>query len=597
MAMKASNWPSTRLLLGLGPLLALMIASAAHAETAAVPCNANPAALPVTVFEAARIITMEPSAPTARFVAVRGDVILGAADTLADLSPWKPCSGWTVDRQFARDILMPGLVDPHVHPMQAAVMYNIPFIAPDDWVLPTGNFPGARAPADYRTKLRAMLAASDARPFITWGHHKLFHGSIDRAELDLIAPDRPVIIWQRSFHEVIMNSAALRHYGLDSAAVIAEEIVRHKSDPAHANLATGEFSETALPIALDRMRPDILSPEKIRAGFAALRQNMLTSGVTTTSDMGTGIFANFDTEAGLIHAAFETPDGAARVMLMPIATQMPAGLTPDTWIADIAARYAGPHVRVDRRVKMLADGAFFAQNMMMGAPGYADGHEGKWIMPPEVVRAMATQFWDAGFDLHIHVNGDRGVDTVLDTIDTLAPRRGQTITLEHLGYSTEAQNRRIARAGLMVSAQPNYIRVLGDAYAENGLGPDRAAAINRLGSLEAKGVTLGLHSDFNMAPIDPLYLAWIATNRMTINGNIKAPTERISLDKALRAITVEAAQVIGMDAMIGSIASGKKADFTVLDRDPYVVGTARLRDIRVKAVVFEGVVHAAAVRP
>ena len=58
-------------------------------------------------------------------------------------------------------------------------------------------------------------------------------------------------------------------------------------------------------------------------------------------------------------------------------------------------------------------------------------------------------------------------------------RPGQTVTLEHLGYSTEAQNRRIARLGLMVSAQPNYLRVLGDAYAERGLGPDRASAINR----------------------------------------------------------------------------------------------------------------------
>ena len=56
-----------------------------------------------------------------------------------------------------------------------------------------------------------------------------------------------------------------------------------------------------------------------------------------------------------------------------------------------------------------------------------------------------------------------------------------------------------------------------------------------------------MHSDFNMAPIDPLYLAWIAANRVTVGGNLKAPAERLSLDKALRAITIEAAQVIGMD--------------------------------------------------
>jgi predicted amidohydrolase YtcJ len=140
---------------------------------------------------------------------------------------------------------------------------------------------------------------------------------------------------------------------------------------------------------------------------------------------------------------------------------------------------------------MLADGAFFALNMRMNAPGYSDGHLGKWITEPEVLEAQFKRFWDSGFSLHIHVNGDEGLDVVLDRLAALPVRRQQTITLEHLGYSTEAQNRRIAQLGLMVSAQPNYIRVLGDAYALTGLGPDRAATINRLGSLERKGVQHG----------------------------------------------------------------------------------------------------------
>ena len=207
---------------------------------------------------------------------------------------------------------------------------------------------------------------------------------------------------------------------------------------------------------------------------------------------------------------------------------------------------------------------------------------------------MLTQqfatYWQAGFSLHIHVNGDEGLDVVLGAIERLPQQRGQTITLEHLGYSTEAQNQRIAKLGLMVSAQPNYIRVLGDAYAQTGLGPDRAAVMNRLGSLEAKGVPIGLHSDFNMAPINPLYLAWVACNRITIGGQVKAPAERLSLDKALRAITIDAARVIGMDHMVGSIASGKRADFVALDADPYELGAARLDQARVSGVVFEGAV-------
>lgn len=543
---------------------------------------------PVTVFEAAKIVTMEPAQPTARFAAVAGGMILGVADRLDDLSAWTAGRSVRHDRSLAGKVLMPGFIEPHLHPMQASVMLNIPFAAPDDWQLPSGSFPGVRTAAGWRNRVQDLLAASQADPFVCWGYHELFHGPLDRVTLDTIAPDRPVIIWQRSFHEVIVNSAALRAWGLADRAAFDGALNQAKADPAHGSFERGLFSETALPIALAKMSPAILAPAKIQAGMAALQQLFLEHGVTTASDMGTGIFAGFETEAKLIRSAFERIDNPSRIMLMPMASAIPESDDPAALIGTITGSFAGPHVRVDRRVKLLADGAFFAQNMRMGPPGYSDGHQGKWITPPDVLSGQARRFWDKGFSLHIHVNGDEGLDAVLAVVEALPVRRAQSITLEHLGYSTEAQNRRIARLGLMVSAQPNYVRVLGDAYAAVGLGPDRAAAMNRLGSLERLGVPLGLHSDFNMAPIDPLYLAWIAANRVTLDGAIKAPAERLSLDKALRAITIEAAQVIGMDTLVGSIAAGKRADFAVLDRDPYAVGTTRLRDLRVEGVVFEG---------
>ena len=549
----------------------------------------------VTIFEAAKIVTMEPSNPTARFVAVADGLILGLADTLAELEPWTRGRTVQVDRRFAKDVLMPGLIDPHVHPVMAAVALNMPYLAPDDWKLPSGFYPGAQTQAAYRQRLTEMLAASKADIFLCWGYHELFHGPLDRAVLDQIAPDRPVIIWQRSFHDIIVNTAMMKRWGFETQAQFDTAVAAAKADPEHANFAKAHFSETAANVALAKMRPLILAPEKIQSGMVAFKQMMLTSGVTTISDMGTGIFANFEIEARQIKAAFDQRGNPSRVMLMPMATQMRTVTDLDKWIADCSRTYSSPNVRVDRRVKILFDGAFFALNMRMNAPGYLDGHIGKWLTEPDDGRAMAIRFWSAGFHLHLHVNGDEGLDVVLDLIAGLPAKPNQTITLEHLGYSTEAQNRRIAKLGLMVSAQPNYIRVLGDAYEREGLGPGRAASMNRIGSLERKGVPLGLHSDFNMAPVDPLYLAWIAANRITIGGKVKAPNERLSLDKALRAITIEAAQVIGMDALVGSITAGKKADFTLLDRDPYAVGAARLRDLKVKGVIFEGAFTASSV--
>ncbi len=542
----------------------------------------------VTVFEARRIVTMEPSMPHARFVATANGMILGVGQTLQELAPWT--SGRTVklEQRFARQVLFPGLIDPHIHPMQSSVMLNLPFIAPEDWALPNGNFPGTRSAQAWQARFSELLAASNANPFICWGHHELFHGPMDRNLLDRLAPDRQAVVWQRSFHEIIANSATLKAWGLDNKAAFDAAMAEAKADPNHGNLERGIFSESALMIPLGKLRADILEPRKVLHGAGLMRRMMQSHGVTTVSDMATGIFAGFDSEAKLIKAAFDSPDGSARVMLMPVAMQVAPEVDPVAWLETMRPRYASPRIRLDRRVKMLADGAFFAQNMRMNAPGYTDGHQGKWITEPPVLTAQFRRFWDAGFALHIHVNGDEGLDVVLDGLAALPQRPSQTVTLEHVGYSTEAQNRRIARMGLMVSAQPNYIRVLGETYGQHGLGVDRASVMNRLGSLERKGVPLGLHSDFNMAPIDPLYLAWIAANRITLEGKVEAPEERISVAKALRAVTIEAAQVIGMDTLVGSIAAGKRADFVALEGDPSIIDPGKLKDVHIAGLVFEG---------
>lgn len=554
---------------------------------AAAPFLGGASSRPIMIYTS-KFITMDSRQPVANHVAVADGMVVAVGQSLSDIKAAIGDREALIDERFAKRVLMPGFIDPHVHPMQSAIMLNLPFVAPEDWVLPSHSYKGAQTPAAYVKRLKEELARSKAEPFICWGHHELFHGPMDRKTLTGIAPDRPVIIWQRSFHEVILNDAAMKLWGLEDRSAFDALIKAGHADPAHADYDKGIFAETALMAAVGKMRPYLVRPDLIQRGMGEMQRMMLASGVTTVSDMATGVFASFDMEAALIKAAFERAQNPSRVMLMPMASQIAADTKLDGWFADLQRKWSSPHIRVDRRVKMLADGAFFAQNMMMNPPGYSDGHQGKWITEPDIVKAQFKRFWDAGFSLHIHVNGDMGLDVVLDGLNPLAMRKGQSITLEHLGYASEAQIERVARMKLMVSAQPNYIRVLGDAYARHGLGPERAPFMNRLGSLERRDVVLGLHSDFNMAPIDPLYLAWIAANRVTIGGHAMAPEERLSIDKALRAITIEAAQVIGMDSMIGSITPGKKADFTVLERDPYKLGRQKLREAGVSGVVFEG---------
>ncbi|MEO9601337.1 amidohydrolase [Parasphingorhabdus sp.] len=562
--------------------LALLFATGAQAEEAPVTLSYPE----VTIFEADKIITMEPGYPDARYVATADGIILGLGQSLEDLEAWAKDRKVTIDRQFSKNVLMPGFIEPHIHPMQTIMMLPMPFISPEEWKLPGKTYPAARGKAQYEQRLREEMAKSEDALFITWGHHKLFHGDMDRAELDRIAPDRPVVIWQRSFHEIIANSKALDLLGIGDKTAFTAAFSKPNIDPGHADYASGIIHETALFNGIAMLRPYLFSPTKVQQGLADMRQMMLENGVTTSADLAFGGFGGPEMESALFKSLYDQPTTPSRILAIPIAPLVTGD--PNVWLKDMKAKYDSSKFFFSNRIKLFADGAFFAQYMQMNPPGYSDGHEGKWLTEPEDLLKQTERFWDAGWNLHTHVNGDKGLDVVLDITEKLAPKNGQHIIMEHLGYSTEAQNRRIGEMGLYVSAQPNYIRILGDAYAKTGMGPDRAAQMNRLGSLERKDVPLGLHSDFNMAPIDPLYLAWVASNRITLDGNVKAPKERLSLDKALRAITVEAAQIIGMDDMVGSIATGKKADFTVLDRDPYKAGAAKLRDLQVQGVVFEG---------
>jgi len=540
----------------------------------------------VTIYEAETIITMEPGFPEAKYVATSEGVILGVAEEIDDLSAWTRGREVTVNRTFADRVIMPGFVEPHIHPMQTVMMLPIPFISPESWELPGKSYPAITGKEEYEARLREVLAESDEELFLTWGHHRLFHGDMTRAQLDEIAPDRAVVIWQRSFHEIIANTKALELLGIGSRDAFNAEFDKPEIDPTHAEFDTGIIHETALFNGIEKLRPYLFSPQKVSQGLLEMRQMMLENGVTTSADLAFGGFGGVEVEAPLFKSLYDLPTTPSRILAIPVAPLVTGD--PNEWLTQVQAEYGSDKFFFSNRVKLFADGAFFAQYMQMNPPGYSDGHEGKWITEPDELERQARRFWDAGWSMHTHVNGDKGLDVVLGIAERLAMRGGQDLVLEHLGYSTEAQNRRLARLGMMVSAQPNYIRVLGDAYSESGLGPDRASQMSRLGSLERKAVPLGLHSDFNMAPIDPLYLAWVASNRVTLNGNVKARAERLSLDKALRAITIEAAQVIGMDDQVGSIASGKRADFVVLDRDPRIGGASELREVGVVGVVFEG---------
>lgn len=269
------------------------------------------------------------------------------------------------------------------------------------------------------------------------------------------------------------------------------------------------------------------------------------------------------------------------------------GLTPQEALAQVDEWRQQNTRRVffDRRFKIHMDGAIFSGLAQMREPGYLDGHEGIWMQPLELIKEWTEAFWREGYQIHAHTNGDLSAQEMMNVLkhcQRVHPRVGHRFSLEHYAYSTEDQARELRELGAVVSANPYYQFILSDIYSQLWLGEDRGSQMVRLGSLERLGVPFALHSDCPMGPLSPLTLAWCAANRITINGNLTCPEERVSLDCALRAITSDAAWIMGKEDDIRTIRAGKFADFAILEDDPYEVGAEGLKDIGVWGTVFEG---------
>ena len=97
------------------------------------------------------------------------------------------------------------------------------------------------------------------------------------------------------------------------------------------------------------------------------------------------------------------------------------------------------------------------------------------------------------------------------------------------------------------------------------------------------------HSDFFVTPLDPLFIAWTAVNRISRSGVVIGPDERISAHDAFKALTIDAAYQYGEEDRKGSIAAGKLADFVVLDANPLNVDPAQIKNVRVVQTYKEGV--------
>ncbi|MEC7873061.1 MAG: amidohydrolase family protein [Actinomycetota bacterium] len=544
----------------------------------------------LVVYTARRVRTMEPSLPIAEAVAVRDGHIVSVG-TLESLKPWLERAPHTIDDTFANHVLMPGFIDPHLHPSMAARLLTMDFATAVEWDLPWAEIGAVSTRSDFLDVLTTLAAdGPDDEPVFVYGHHPRWHGDVDRELLNGIDPNRPIVVWHRGYHSIIVNDACFQWMGLDMDAAH-----RHPQ----IDVERGAFFENGLFVANRHFLPHSLEPSRFRTGLQRARDVIHAGGHTTICDAAFPMY-DLDLEWAALEEVIGGIEVPFRTEFMPYAVNTEGMMAADgsdqksSLVEQLRSHQLrnGHRLRFGNHVKMLADGGFFAELMRLNPPGYLDGHDGEWITPPEQFEATARVLWNAGFQIHVHCTGDEGVELALSTLEKLQwerPRFDHRFTFEHFGLSDAQQVRRIGRQGALISGQVYYLYELSDVFGSSSIGYERASQMTRLGTVEREGIPFALHSDFTMAPAKPLHNAWIAANRINESGELMAPNERISLEAAMRAITIDAAFILNREAEIGSLRWGKKADFTVLQDDPWETGVEGLRDIPIWGTVFEGV--------
>ena len=562
---KAAGMPTRRAFMAYSVGAASAMAAVASAPALAADAGAD------VIFRGGTVRPL-PGAPVAKAVAIGGGKVLAVGDESA-LSGLK--TGGTKIVDLAGRTLMPGLIDPHNHTILASLIFEL-----------LDDVGYAKYPT--RAKLMAYLKEVAARtPKGQWivgsnFDNLLQGGDLSRAELDGISTDHPIFIWYTNGHDACVNSEALKIAG------VAEDV---GSLPGGGHFGRGPdgklnglvYEESAmLKFAvhfLGKITPDVAA--KAITDYA---RHLGSVGNTMLHEPGTIRSEWIEPMAKLSNTLFcRTSASVMYGDTKGLAPYLSRGLGKGAPLANSLFSLYG--------VKIVGDGSNQTETGAQTQPYLNSTSKGSPNFDAAQLKEMVAEVKAIGLPVQVHCNGDRTINIALDAIE--AAHAGSTdFGVNRIEHSTMARPDQILRMKT-INVQPsflmNHVRLYGAAYRDQIFGPERAAFMDPAGACAKIGLPFTLHTDGPCSPPGPLALISTAvTRRCIIDDSIVGRDQAVSLDDAIRAVTIDAARQLGQGDRLGSIEKGKEADFTILESDPYEVSPDAIDRIKVSETWVAG---------
>ncbi|MBO6505330.1 MAG: amidohydrolase [Kordiimonadaceae bacterium] len=535
---------------------------------------APPSAPQQMIFHGGPIVTMEDAAPSAEAIIIEDGIITGIG-SLADLQAQSPSASLY---NLEGNTLMPGLIEPHSHPIAAAQ-----FAATIDV---SGFTHTSRAEV-----IQALKDNVDDTPTpwaLAFGWDPVMVNDLEAptlAELDAIAPEKPLLILTQMMHDAYANSAALAAAGItsDTPNPTAGEFVKD---------ASGQLTGTIREVGAINVLFAAMPPAPAGANDLLLNLFMAEyarAGYTTVGVMGP--VGNDADPIGLLKRRSGT-GAPIQTMVYALPGQLAAESTPE------GRGGTAPVVGV----KFWMDGSPYAGGAASTEPYEVNaltterlhlkpGHIGAVMIPEDEFTRNFTEFHTRGFQIATHVQGEEAVERVLDVAERVLadhPRADHRHRLEHNALIRPDQLARAHRLGFTTSFFIDHIRFYGDKLPLL-FGAERTARYMPIGTALEAGHTVTIHADHPATPIGPLRSLTTLLKRSPNNGgDAIGPEQILSRTDALKAMTLNAAWQLGLEDTRGSLKVGKQADLLVLSQNLMTVPVDQIEATQVIGTWING---------